>query len=62
MGQQVWAFYATNDESWAARDLARKLDMPLPTVRGQLRRLEAAGRIRRLEGRYSGKVLYRRAD
>lgn len=63
MSQQVWAFFASNDESWPAPDLARKLDMPLSTVRGQLRRLERDGKVVRHQPRYAaGRVLYRRAE
>jgi DNA-binding IclR family transcriptional regulator len=62
MPQQVWVFLNRSGESWAAADIARVLDMPLATVRGQLRRLVAAGKVTRSDGRYAGKVLYRRAD
>lgn len=63
MPQQVWAFLSRyGDEPWAAADLARKLDMDRSTVRYQLRRLVADGKVVRLDGRYAGRVLYRRAD
>lgn len=39
MPQQVWAFLAESGESWAVRDLARRLDMPISTVRKQLHRV-----------------------
>jgi predicted ArsR family transcriptional regulator len=58
MPQQVFAHLTASGEAWAARDLARILQMPLSTVRAQLRRLEATGRVRRLEGRYAGKTLW----
>jgi Mn-dependent DtxR family transcriptional regulator len=57
MPQQVWAFLTVNGESWAAPDLARRLNMPVSTVRGQLQRLSRDGRV--TARRYAGRVLYR---
>jgi DNA-binding IclR family transcriptional regulator len=57
MPQQVWMFLQTTDESWAVRWLARRLDMPESTVRGQLERLVAAGKVERHGGH---RPLYRR--
>lgn len=59
MSQQVWAHLSATGESWAASDLARILEMPRPTVYGQLRRLEAAGKVQRREGKYGGKTLWK---
>lgn len=60
MPQQIWAFLAANGESWAVRDLARKFDMPISTVRKQLHRLRDEGKV--TSRPYAGRVLYRRAD
>jgi DNA-binding IclR family transcriptional regulator len=60
MPQQVWAFLNANGESWAAADLARRLDMPESTVRGQLRGLLVRGKV--TVRPYAGRMLYKRVD
>jgi predicted ArsR family transcriptional regulator len=59
MAQQVWAFLATTPESWAARDLARRLDMPERTVRAQLARLVGAGKVERRFYKGGGRLVWK---
>lgn len=58
MPQQVLAYLAAHGGAYSAGELAARLAMPISTVRAHLRRLDRGGRVRRLEGRYGGRILW----